>query len=184
MSFRSRAPLTVLLVVALAVGAGACGEDDPTPEEARRQRVEERLKLSYTDEQVDCMLEQLSEGVLTSLDGKGNMPQGGAELEEFSTVARACVIGSGDTIPGTPDTGKTTTSATTSPETSTSAPPADDSSGGSTPGGSSPGTTAGAAGGPDTRPETQAPTDGAEGDDQGEADDEAGTDQATAGRAG
>jgi hypothetical protein len=156
-SFRPRSITTAILVVAVAVGASACSEEKLTPEEARRERVEERLKLSYTDEQVECMLDQFSDDLLIALDGEGKMPQTGSELDQFTTVTRGCIIESGDTLPGTPDTPATTTSAADPGDTPEDPPEGSDTSS------SSPDTTeasstteaTAAGGGPETRPESE-----------------------------
>jgi hypothetical protein len=98
------------VVVLALVGAG-CSEDEPTPEEARLQRVRERLERSFTEDQVTCMLDQLDDAVLASLDrGEGTQPSG-PELEAFSQVATECVVGT-DGRPGEGDDGSDPTSTT------------------------------------------------------------------------
>jgi len=88
--------LRLSLVAVLAVGASACGDDDPTPEEARLQRVEDRLKASFTDEQVECMLEGFDDAVLASLDGTDTLPEDEAGFKQFQTVTQQCILESGD----------------------------------------------------------------------------------------
>lgn len=179
MSIRTRPLSAVVLVVALVLGAGACSDDEPTPEEARLQRVEERLKLSFTDEQVECMIGQFSDDLLVALDGERKMPQAGGELDEFTSITQGCIIESGDTVPGTPGDVTEPTEATTSSEQtdSTDSTSSTEVSGSSEPsdtGTESPPADQG--GGPATRPET--------GNGNGNGNNGNGSGDATSGQAG
>ncbi len=101
MSFRTRF-IPLLIAVALTATGAACSDDDLTPEEARRQRVEDRLEASFGQEAAACMLDGFSDELLVALDGEGEFPEAGPEIEEFTTVARECIGETDGTPPTTP----------------------------------------------------------------------------------
>lgn len=116
----ARTLIALVLAVTVSAAVSACGDDELTPEEQRRERVEERLELSFTDEQADCMMERFDEELFVALDREGQLPQGDA-LDEFSAIARECVVGESTT--------STTSASTTSASTDTTAATTADTSG-------------------------------------------------------
>ena len=109
-----------------------CAKDEPTPEEARYNRVRERLERSFTDEQAGCMLDEFDENLLVALDAEGQVPAGPA-LEAFSAIAQTCVMngemttttvapGSSTEPAETDDTAPTTDSTPTSAATNDTRP--------------------------------------------------------------
>lgn len=99
MSLRPRTALLLIVASTLSIGLGSCGEDEPTPEEARLQRVEELFVAAYGEEDANCMLEQLDDETIAAFDGPGALPQGAA-LDDFTLIAQACILGEDGTIPG------------------------------------------------------------------------------------
>jgi hypothetical protein len=129
---RTRSLATVLLVAALSLGAAACSDEQQTPEEQRRDRVEKRLKLSFSDEQVACMLDRFDDEVLAALDRDTGLPEGQAMID-YTTIARECVVGESTAstapVPVAPTDGTGSTDSTGPTTGSTDgaddAPPAD-----------------------------------------------------------
>ncbi|HMS87902.1 MAG TPA: hypothetical protein PKE56_05640 [Acidimicrobiales bacterium] len=111
---RFRTLAALVLAAALTLGAAGCGDDELTPEEQQRERVEKRLKLSFSDEQATCMLERFDDTLFEALDQEGQLPTGPA-LDEFSEIARDCVVG------------ESTASTTSAPASTTTADGAADS---------------------------------------------------------
>ena len=116
---RFRTLAALVLAAALTLGAAGCGDDELTPEEQQRERVEKRLKLSFSDEQATCMLERFDEKLFDALDKEGQLPTGPA-LDEFSAIARDCVVGE-STASTTTAPASTTTGGGASDTTSTTA---------------------------------------------------------------
>ncbi len=102
MSLRLRTALAATVACCLSFGVASCGDDEPTPEEAQYQRVEELFHDAFGEEQAECMLRQFDDEMIASLDGPGALPEGDA-LDEFTAIARACVTGDGTPEPPVED---------------------------------------------------------------------------------
>ncbi len=88
--------LTATAVAVLAVPdlLTGCSEKEKTPAEQRRERVERRLLLSFTDEQVDCMLDRIDSQLMAALDRESGLPEG-QTLIDYTEAARECVVAEG-----------------------------------------------------------------------------------------
>lgn len=106
---RSQTVSTLLLAGAVALGAAGCADKELTPQEQRSERVEKRLKLSFSDEQVACMMARFDDDVLIALDRETGLPEGQA-MVDYTTVARECVVGEG-TVSTTAPTSSTVADA-------------------------------------------------------------------------
>ena len=104
--------MAVTLGLVLVLGAAACTRSEPTvdPAQARKERVEARLRSTFTDTQARCILTKVDTSVLRALDTKKALPADSAELTEFSAALRTCVEGGA---------GPSTTSASTPRPTTT-----------------------------------------------------------------
>lgn len=101
----------VALAVCLSLPLSAIGcSKEKSPDEQRRDRVEERLKRSFSDEQVACMMKQFDGAMLLALDRETGLPEGD-QLSDYSEVARACVVLGGDATTTTGDNSSTTSSS-------------------------------------------------------------------------
>lgn len=109
LSFRQSGVVALAVCLSLPMGAIGCSKQK-SPDELRRDRVEERLKRSFSDEQVACMMKQFDGAMLQALDRETGLPDG-KQLSDYSEVARACVVLGGDTTTTTSDESPTTTSS-------------------------------------------------------------------------
>ena len=82
-------PKAVAALVAVVL-LGACSGDDPTPEELRRARVEERLGDTFPPAQVTCIIDGLDEPTMIALDENAALDEESAELATYSFVVRVC----------------------------------------------------------------------------------------------
>src|SRR5690606_24154357 len=64
---RTLAATTVIVVLA-ALGLGACADEKPDPAEERRERVESRLRSTFSVAQARCILRQVDGDVVRALD--------------------------------------------------------------------------------------------------------------------
>ena len=109
--------------LAAVVLLGACSGDDPTPEEQRRDRVEERLSDTFPPAQVSCIVDGLDEPTMIALDEDKDLEEGSAELATYSFVVRVCSADPDSSVTSTSTAGDgTTTSTTDAPATTTTAP--------------------------------------------------------------
>lgn len=119
----SRARAAALAVAALAAGATACTKDELGPAEARRERVEQRLRRTFSARQADCILRRVDTGVLVALDSGKDLDPGTAAMFTYSNAVAICVndpdapLGSTTTTTATPSTGSGETSSSTSTTT-------------------------------------------------------------------
>lgn len=115
-----RAPLLLAALVVAASSSAACSKDEPTPAEARRNRLETRLEASFSDAQVRCILAKLDDPTIQALDRTANLPPGAA-LNRYSDAVQACVADPATTTstPSTPSTpaGTSSTAATSTAAT-------------------------------------------------------------------
>ncbi|CAN5635697.1 hypothetical protein BH10ACT1_BH10ACT1_26420 [soil metagenome] len=100
---RARGALAaVALAVALAVGA--CSGSDPSPAEARRDRIEQRLR-TFSEAQSTCILGRLEARTLLALDKTTGLQGDDRAQADYSDAVVTCVTD--------PEAGATTTSAPT-----------------------------------------------------------------------
>jgi hypothetical protein len=100
---------TALLVVLGSFAASGCsGSDEPTPAEARMERVEARLGASFSRAQARCILDRADAELLRALDRSGTLEPDAPALAEWSDVLVGCVT----------DPDGTTTTSTEAPATS------------------------------------------------------------------
>ncbi|MCU1358101.1 MAG: hypothetical protein JWM89_3519 [Acidimicrobiales bacterium] len=113
-SRRRAASLGAAALLLAVLGAG-CSKDTPTdPAEARLQRVEARLRSSFSARQARCILEQLDTPVVRALDQRADLTADSPALKQFSAALQVCVNGDGATT--------TTRSAGTAPASTTTGP--------------------------------------------------------------
>lgn len=119
MTRRARSGAAGLVVVlALSGAVGACSGSDPTPAEARRDRVQARLRTSFSATQARCIIARADDSVLRALDRSADLSPTSKSMAEYSDLIVACV-----TDPdGTTTTSSTTTAAPASSTTSTTEP--------------------------------------------------------------
>lgn len=117
-------PKAVAALVAVVL-LGACSGDDPTPEELRRDRVEERLGDTFPPAQVTCILDGLDDATLLALDQNQDLEADSTELTTYSFVVRACAADPAGAATTTTGTGAGT-ATTAEPAATTTAPPGGD----------------------------------------------------------
>lgn len=103
-----------MAVTALAVaGLAGCSGSDQSPAEARRERVESRLRETFSGAQARCILDRSDARLLVALDRAEALATDDDALASWSDVVVACV-----TDPdGTTTTASTTTTAPASSTT-------------------------------------------------------------------
>jgi len=107
---RARSSLAVAGVALLvAVVASSCGGSDQSPAEARRDRVEDRLRSTFSGAQSACILERADADLLRALDRSRDLSPDAAALATWSDVLVACVTD--------PDGTTTTSTRPTAPST-------------------------------------------------------------------
>lgn len=74
--------------MAVTGGLGACSDPPPDPDEARRTRVETRLRDSFSANQATCILERIDEPTLVALDRTADL---NADSEPMATYSEAVV---------------------------------------------------------------------------------------------
>lgn len=111
-----RTPLLFAVLVAISLASSACSKPEPTPAEARRNRLETRLKTSFADAQSKCILGKLDEPTIAALDRTATLAPGQA-LDRYSEAVRDCVADPATTTKPTRTT--TSTRATSTTDTST-----------------------------------------------------------------
>ncbi|MGI8755433.1 MAG: hypothetical protein ACR2MB_06145 [Acidimicrobiales bacterium] len=95
------------VALALVVATAGCARSEPAdPAKARRDRVEARLRSTFSLTQVRCILGEVDTSVLRTLDRKEALTPDSAELATYSAAVRKCVTG-GPTVSG-PNAGPTT----------------------------------------------------------------------------
>lgn len=119
--------LAIVLLLVAPVVAGCSADDEPTPEELRRDRVETRLTGTFPKAQAECILDGLDEPTLIALDRTTDLDPESDAMVAYSFLVRACVEDPSATAvttttpkPTTPTT--TTTSAGDGASTTTEAP--------------------------------------------------------------
>lgn len=119
MPLRTRT-LATLVVVGLAVTG--CTQDKLSPAEARRARVEQRLRRTFSQTQTDCILRRVDTAVLVALDKGGDLEPATPQMFTYSNALAICV-----TNPDAPEASTTTApaagSSTTAPGDSTATTP-------------------------------------------------------------
>lgn len=80
----------VALGLTMALLAG-CGSDPVDPSVARRERLEKRLRSSFTKEQASCILGRLDESVLRALDRSTDLRVDDEAFLLYSAALQTCV---------------------------------------------------------------------------------------------
>lgn len=113
MSRRDRVHLRSTLVGAvlvLALGLGACSDPPPDPAQARQERVEKRLRSTFSAAQARCIIDRVDADVVRALDRTADLEADTEIMRSYSDAVAACV------------TDPTATTTTTSPATTTEPP--------------------------------------------------------------
>lgn len=101
------------MLAALAVAAGltfaGCSDEEPDPARARRERIETRLRASFSAAQADCILRNLDERTLAALDRERDLEADSPQLARYSAAAAACVADPEATVTTTTVAASTTT---------------------------------------------------------------------------
>ncbi len=85
------APAVAAAALFVTLAAGACSGSEPTPAEARRDRVEARLRTSFSDAQARCILDRAQPDLLRALDRTAALDPKAGDLAEWSDLLVACV---------------------------------------------------------------------------------------------
>lgn len=119
----SRAITASVVTIVLAIGSGstvaACSGSETDPAQERLERVEERLRSSFSDTQARCIVERADPAVIRALDRTVDLDPDSELVTAYSDAVAACVTGPDGAGPGDAPT------ATTTPEppTTTTSPP-------------------------------------------------------------
>lgn len=86
--------LGLLLTTCLLLGTvmAGCSKDDPDPATARRDRVETRLRSTFSAAQARCVLARLDARTITVLDRSRTLEPASTELARYSRAVRTCVV--------------------------------------------------------------------------------------------
>lgn len=87
----ARGAAAIGLLAASLVG-GAC-TSDPSPAEARDERVRERLEATFSGAQVDCILDAVDAPTREALDATATLAADSDELAAYSEAVNTCVTG-------------------------------------------------------------------------------------------
>ena len=88
------------LVLAMALTVAGCADPAPDPAQARRNRVEDRLRSSFSVAQSTCILDRLDPAALRAVDRTATLQGDTEALASYSDAVASCV---------TDPTGTTTT---------------------------------------------------------------------------
>lgn len=87
-----RIRIAAMVFVAL-LALAACSEEEPEdPAEAGKQRVRERLEQTFSDDQADCIVEELDDETIDRLLADDHLQDRDIELWTYSGAVRDCVI--------------------------------------------------------------------------------------------
>jgi hypothetical protein len=112
---RSAALVALAGLIALTSALSACSDKPEDPAQARLDRVETRLRHSFSARQAQCIVDQLDAPVLRALDRKADLTTEDPALAQYSAALQVCVNGGGTT---------TTTRSSTSAGATSTTPPA------------------------------------------------------------
>lgn len=87
----ARRALVVLALASVSMTAVSCTSDPPSPAEQRVERMRDRLEVSFSDRQVDCILEALDADTLEALDQEEALASDSPALRTFSDALAFCV---------------------------------------------------------------------------------------------
>lgn len=79
------------LLLLATLGLGACGDDPPDPAQERLERVETRLRSTFSAAQARCILEGSDTDVVRALDRTADLPADSEVLATYSDTVAACV---------------------------------------------------------------------------------------------
>jgi len=101
------------LALTVTLGLGACSGSEKSPAEARRDRVQARLRTSFSAPQARCIITRADGDVMKALDRSTDLSPKSKVMTEYSDLIVACVTDPNGTT--------TTTASTTSAPSSVSA---------------------------------------------------------------
>lgn len=123
---RARAVAVALAALVVAGGVlGACADEKPDPAQERLERVETRLRSTFSAAQARCIIEQSDSGVVRALDRTADLPADSPVLAAYSEAVAACVA----------DPNSTTSTTSTPADAEDTTVPADAGDTGTTAGG-------------------------------------------------
>lgn len=99
----------VALGLVLTSILGACSSEPADPAAARRERVETRLRSTYSTVQARCVLARLDAPTIAALDQATDLPAASPALRRYSAALRACVV------PDAPSSRRPATTITSGP---------------------------------------------------------------------
>jgi hypothetical protein len=92
-----RARVGVLVAaVALSASLGACASDPPDAEAERTERVLDRLELTFSRAQSNCIIERLEPETMTALDGEEALEPDTVAMLDYTDALSVCVIDGGE----------------------------------------------------------------------------------------
>lgn len=105
------------LVGALALGAplAGCSDEAPDPAEARQERVETRLRDSFSAAQARCIVERLDPAAVRALDRTADLEAESVAMVAYSEAVTACVADPDAPPPETSTTAAPASTTTTEP---------------------------------------------------------------------
>ena len=84
-------PAVVALVLAVAVGLAGCSDPEPDPTQVRQDRVEKRLRDSFSATQARCIVDRVDPAVVRALDRSVDLDADAAVMRAYSDAVTACV---------------------------------------------------------------------------------------------
>lgn len=96
----------------VALGVGACSDPEPDPTQVRQDRVEKRLRASFSASQARCIVDRVDPAVVRALDRTADLDADTDIMRAYSAAVAACVT----------DPTTTTTPTTTAVPEETSTP--------------------------------------------------------------
>ena len=79
------------LVLAAALTIAGCSKPAPSPAQARKARVEHRLRSSFSVAQSTCILDRLDPAALRAVDRTTTLAAQTKELTTYSDAVASCV---------------------------------------------------------------------------------------------
>lgn len=83
--------------ITVAVTLASCSSSPPDPAQARLNRVEKRLRSTFTDAQAKCIVERSDPLVIQALDRTKDLEPGSDAMTAYSDTVATCVAGPAST---------------------------------------------------------------------------------------
>lgn len=96
----------VAVAVAVALGVAGCSGSETDPAQARQDRVEKRLRESFSATQARCIVDHVDPAVVRALDRSVDLDADASVMRSYSDAVTACV-----TDPEAPTTSTSSTTA-------------------------------------------------------------------------